>query len=29
MSPHAIWHEESASGLLEILYTADFIGKIT
>ena len=29
-SPHALWHEESANGLLEIVFTADFVhGLIT
>jgi len=27
-SPHALWHEESASGLLEIIYTADYAHRI-
>jgi len=27
-SPHALWHEESANGLLEFVYMADNINKI-
>lgn len=27
-SPHALWHEESANGLLEIVYLADFINLV-
>ena len=27
-SPHAIWHEESASGLLEIVFLADAVNEI-
>ena len=27
-SPHALWHEESANGLLEIAFTADFAYQI-
>lgn len=27
-SPHALWHEESANGLLEIVFMSDFINKI-
>ena len=29
-SPHALWHEESANGLLEIVFLADYVhGVIT
>lgn len=24
-SPHALWHEESANGLLEIVFLADYV----
>ena len=24
-SPHALWHEESAMGLLEIVFVADYV----
>ena len=27
-SPHALWHEESANGLLEIVFLGDFMHKI-
>jgi hypothetical protein len=27
-SPHALWHEESANGLLEIVFLGDFMNKI-
>jgi hypothetical protein len=27
-SPHSLWHEESANGLLEIVFLADFMNKI-
>jgi hypothetical protein len=27
-SPHALWHEESANGLLEIVFVADYIHSI-
>ena len=27
-SPHAIWHEESASGFVEITFLADFVNSI-
>jgi len=27
-SPHAIWHEESANGLLEIVFLADAVNEI-
>ncbi len=28
-SPHAIWHEESANGLLEILFLSDYMHLLT
>ena len=27
-SPHALWHEESANGLLELVFLSDFVNKI-
>ena len=27
-SPHALWHEESANGLLEIVFLADYINHL-
>lgn len=27
-SPHSLWHEESANGLLEIVFLGDFMNKI-
>jgi len=27
-SPHAIWHEESANGFLELIFVADYINAI-
>jgi len=27
-SPHSLWHEASANGLLEIVFCADFMNKI-
>jgi len=27
-SPHALWHEESANGLLEIVWLGDYMNKI-
>lgn len=27
-SPHALWHEESANGLLEIVFIGDFMHKV-
>ena len=27
-SPHSLWHEESANGLLELVFLSDFVNKI-